>query len=235
MKILFLDILTGDRKLREFSNKKIHKGSNCSEAMRKAFGLRPEEWESVDAAFEPLPKDIAEYPAIVIGGSYEDPVMGREKPWMRRTYPLIKKIIKKQIPLLGICGGLQFTVRTFGGKIIDNPKGREFGTIKVRLTQAGQNDTLFHGIPKNFFAQSSHRCVAKNLKPSWELLGSSELCRFQAIAIGSHIRLLQFHPEMALSELKATARAKQIKAYSAKNTSKTGKKILKNFLKYFVK
>ena len=38
-----------------------------------------------------------------------------------------KKIFKNQIPILGICYGLQLIAKLFGGKIKSSKKNREFG------------------------------------------------------------------------------------------------------------
>ena len=233
-RILFLDILTGDAKIRNERHKKVYRGKTYSEIMRKAFGLKKDEWVLVDASGGKFPKDIAGFRAVVIGGSLEDPLPGTEKPWVKKTYAVIKQVIKNRIPILGICGGLQFTVRALGGKVILNPKGREFGSIDVQLTRKGMNDPLFKGLSKKIIVASSHTCMAANLKPGWKLLASSKLCRVQAIAIGDRIRLLQFHPEKTARMLKNAAQMKNLKVGQIKNTSRAGKKILQNFLKYFV-
>ena len=46
----------------------------------------------------------------------------------KKTYPKISKdIFRKNIPILGICYGLQLIAKVFGGKIKSSPKKREFG------------------------------------------------------------------------------------------------------------
>ncbi len=250
VKILFFDILTPDLKQQEEFNEKIYNGGSYSEWVRKMMRLRSDEWEYCNAAQGEFPEDISKFDGVIIGGSTGDPVVGHEKPWMRKTYPFIKKIVKKKIPLLGICGGLQFTVRALGGEVVFNPKGRELGTIRVELNRDGKEDFLFKGLPKNIFVQSSHKCIAKDLLSGWQLFGSSKLCEPQAVGIGECVRLLQFHPEKSATQLKKLVRMrkealigegflKNEKAFvkfldSIKNTEKTGKAILKNFLSYFV-
>ncbi|MDO8522893.1 MAG: type 1 glutamine amidotransferase, partial [bacterium] len=181
-----------------------------------------------------LPKILNAFDAIVIGGSMHDSIKRNEKPWMKRTFKFIEKVAEQNIPILGICGGLQFTVRAFRGEVIRNPKGREFGTINVGLTVAGKQDNLFKGLPAAFLAQSSHKCMARNLRPGWRLLASSDLCLLQAIAVGKNIRLLQFHPEMTARQLRALAHYKKEPVPNIKNAERYGKKILNNFLKYFI-
>lgn len=249
-RILFLDILTGDRDLRTTINEKVYGGGTYSDAMRKAFGLRKDEWKSLDASSGKFPKNIKVFSAIVIGGSTEDPISGKEIRWIRKTYPFIRLAIKNKIPILGICGGLQFVIRVLGGRVVLNPKGREFGNTRIVLSRSGGQDPIFKGLPKHVIVQSSHKCMAKGLKSSWRIMASSKLCGIQGIAIGNTVRLVQFHPEMKIKEIKAIANMRKralIKegfvknemdfrrlVGSIKDTRGVGKKILRNFLRYFV-
>lgn len=250
-KIFFLDILTGDKKIRKNINKKVYRGGNYSEAMRQAFGLPKSAWGYADASHGRFPKDFFKISALVMGGSTEDPIRDLEKPWMKEVYKFIRSAAKKNIPILGICGGFQFVLRALGSEIILNPQGREFGSVKILLTPAGRRDPLFYGLGKGAIFQSSHKCMVKKLLPGWKLLASSALCPYQAVAIGKNIRLVQFHPEMTTGALKALAKMRKTALLeegfvkdekdfekflsSVKNTSVTGKRILKNFVKYFVK
>ena len=245
LKILFYDILTGDAAVRSAIEEKVYGGSTYSESMRVAFGLKSGAWQVVDASRNANPS-LSGIEAVVMGGSVEDPIEGAEKPWMEGAYQFIRNCAQKKIPMLGICGGLQFTVRALGGTVIYNPRGREFGSVVVTLNRKGMSDGLFRGLKNNIVVQESHKCMASGLKPEWELLGSSKLCEFQAIAIGDRIRLLQFHPEMSATQLKIIARmrketllkegfVKNEPAYkkfllSVRRTRKIGKKILENFL-----
>lgn len=250
LKVLFLDILTNDPKIKDEINAKVYKDSSYSEATRKIFGLEKKQWDYLDAGKDNLPKEIGAFDAVVIGGSVADPIEGHESKWMHDTYAFIKRIADKKIPILGICGGLQFTVRALGGKVIRNPKGRELDVLPLKLTTKGRSDPLFKGLPKNVFVCSSHKCMAERIDPKWELLASSKLCDIHAIAIGDRIRLTQFHPEMKVRELKAIAEwrreplikegfFKDAKDFDRsmqrmKKDDKAGKKIIQNFLKYIV-
>lgn len=243
-KILFLDILTGDPALRQ-QEIKIMGGETYAEQMRNALGLRPKNFLAIDASRGQFP-DLRHYRAVVIGGSYEDPVRGKEKPWMKKVYRYIRRVGKNGIPLLGVCGGLQFTVRALGGNVIYNPKGRELGNVRIRLTPAGQRDWLFAGTPPSFIAQLSHTCMAEKLKPGWRRFAKSRQCAIQAIAIGDRIRLVQFHPEMTARQLKAIVRMRKAQLIqegfvgdahefrrffaSIRSTDRIGKKILQNFI-----
>lgn len=249
LKILFVDILTGDRELRKDINKRVYGGGTYSESMRRAFGLRENRWFVIDASKGKFPRRISDFDGIVIGGSAEDPVEGQEKSWMKKVYKFIREAIKQEIPTLGICGGLQFTVRALGGEITFNPKGREFGSAKISLTKMGKRDPLFRGLSGDVLLQSSHKCMAKKLLPGSKLLAFSKLCPIQAIALGDKIRLVQFHPEMQRGQLRSIAIMRKSALMkegfvnndadfekflrSIENTERIGRKILRNFIRYF--
>src|SRR3989344_3473901 len=133
IKILFLDIFTDNEKFRKKLEKKVYNGRSLSEHVRKVFGLDKNQWLTLDASRDIFPDEFLSVDAVIISGSSKDPVKGQEKKWMRDTYKFIRKMIKKDLPILGICGGLQFTVRALGGEIVYNPKGKEFGAIKVNI------------------------------------------------------------------------------------------------------
>ncbi len=248
-KILFYDILTGDYALRAVIESNIYGGGTYSETMRKAFGLESEAWVTVNASMDSNPS-LTGIDAVVIGGSTEDPVEGHEKPWMYETYKFIRILVAKNVPLLGICGGLQFTVRALGGTVIYNPQGREFGSVEVQLTSEGKSDPLFVGLEQNIIVQESHKCMAQELNPEWRLLASNATCVVQALAIGSHVRLVQFHPEMDKESLKKLALMRKDGLFkerfakdeasfelfleSLQDSHATNKAIIKNFMKHFI-
>ena len=246
-KILFLDILTDDRKLRRESERKVTKVP-YSELFRKGMGIKKDVFKTIYAPQEKLP-DPTQFAGIIIGGSFHNPIPSEERPWMKKVYRFIKKVIAKKIPLLGVCGGHQFIARALGQKIIHNPKGREFGTIELTLTEKGKKDPLFQGIPQRFKAQLSHQCIVRRIRPNWKLLAFSESCRVQAVAINKQTRIIQFHPEFKAKHLRALARTRkstllkegflknekdfQRFLFSIKETPQATR-VLKNFLKYFV-
>src|SRR4051812_8272904 len=75
---------------------------------------------------------------ILVTGS---PLSVTEKaPWMLE---LGRELLKAGVPVLGVCFGHQLLAQVAGGEVIVNPRGREIGTVRVKLTQAGKRDPLF--------------------------------------------------------------------------------------------
>ncbi len=193
MRILFLDILTDQPSFRASAEQDIL-GNSYSELFRTALKHPTNNWASIDASRDPFPP-LADFDALIIGGSMENAVPEEEKPWMQQTYQHIRNAIDAKKPLFGVCGGLQFTVRALGGMVTKNTMGRNFGLSKTVLTDAGRRDPLLSRYGEEAHVLASHRYRAQELPADCELLSSAEKSPFDAIAYQSHVRLTQFHPE----------------------------------------
>jgi GMP synthase (glutamine-hydrolysing) len=106
----------------------------------------------------------------------------------------------KNIPLLGICYGLQQIAYTAGGEVAASEK-REYGfaTVKVNENDANCSNELFDGVAKNgqFQVWMSHGDKLKNLPSGFSVIGSSDNSPFAAIANESKKQYgIQFHPEV---------------------------------------
>ena len=129
----------------------------------------------------------------------------------KRVYPKItKNIFKKNIPILGICYGLQLIAKVFGGRIKNSKKRREFG--EATLIEKS-NSILF----KNFYYKKksivwmSHQDAVFKLPKDFVNTASTSNSKFTAIQHKTKkIFGIQFHPEVT--------------------HTKNGKEILKNFV-----
>src|SRR5690349_6516772 len=66
-----------------------------------------------------------------------------EAPWMLQLGADLLEVGARGTPILGVCFGHQLLARAASGGVVLNPRGREIGTVRVRLTAAGRRDPLF--------------------------------------------------------------------------------------------
>ena len=120
-----------------------------------------------------------------------------------------KKLFKKEIPVLGICYGLQLIAKVFGGKVKPSNKRREFGRAYLLKKKNSQ-------LTKNFFNSKtsvwmSHEDAVVKLPKNFQIVASTKDSKLTIIENSKNkIYGVQFHPEVTHTE--------------------NGKQIFKNFL-----
>ena len=98
------------------------------------------------------------------------------------------------IPILGICSGLQTIVHQLGG-VVERSQKQEYGRAKLKVLK---EDPLFEGLPKEFDVWMSHADKAVKLPEDFQSLASSENSPYAVIKHKSKpIYGVQFHPEVA--------------------------------------
>jgi GMP synthase (glutamine-hydrolysing) len=141
---------------------------------------------------EPLPDPDSPAGVIVTGSSAM--VTDRE-PWSERTRDWLGMVVQARVPVLGICYGHQLLAEALGGRVGDNPLGREIGTVEVRLLAAGRDDPLLAGLGHAFPAHATHVQSVLELPPDARHLARSAGDPHQAFAWGERAWGVQFHPE----------------------------------------
>lgn len=139
---------------------------------------------------------LAGYDGMVITGSPRSLVDGEVEPWMDDAAAFVRSADDAGVPVLGVCFGHQLVGYAYGGRVRTNPNGWEVGTVDVELTDEGARDPLFDGLPRRIFVNQSHRDEVGTLGPGTRVLAAGAHTPHQAIAIGDHVRGVQFHPEM---------------------------------------
>lgn len=106
-----------------------------------------------------------------------------------------KDIWQTELPLLGICYGMQFMVVAHGGTVAKNAI-REDGRV---LTQVDSKHPIFTGIKKDFTGLFTHGDFVKTIPDGFQVIGSHKLSdgstAYSSIARGDKIGV-QFHPEV---------------------------------------
>lgn len=149
----------------------------------------------VHRAFERPHHRLAGYDGLLITGSPRSLVV--PEPWMDEAAAFVRQAEAAGVPVLGVCFGHQLVGYAWGGRVRQNPNGWEVGTVDVELTDEGARDPLFTGLPRRLRVIQSHQDEVGTLGPQTRLLSTSAHTPHQAIAIGDHVRGVQFHPEMS--------------------------------------
>ena len=117
------------------------------------------------------------------------------------------QIFNLNIPMLGICYGMQYMVGSLGGKV-DSTRKREYGLAELHI---GDQNGIFYGTNTITPCWMSHGDSISHLPEGFKVTASTENTKIAAVE-NSHKKLygLQFHPEVIHTP--------------------EGKRILKNFL-----
>ena len=98
--------------------------------------------ENIEAQKEAVPDNAEQYVAIIILGG---PMAVYDNvEYLKSEQELIRRALKQEIPVLGICLGSQLIAQTIGGNVYKG-RNKEIGWSNVMLNQAGYKD-LFKGI-----------------------------------------------------------------------------------------
>ncbi len=105
--------------------------------------------------------------------------------------PILESVINLEIPILGICFGMQFIASYFDG-VVGRAEVPEYGATQIHILK---DDPLFDGMPRKFIAWENHNDEVK--ETSLEVIASSQTCKIQAIKHPDFpIYGVQFHPEV---------------------------------------
>ncbi len=114
-----------------------------------------------------------------------------------KNAPTISPLIWSfDIPILGICYGMQLISQQFGGKVVSSPT-KEYGSSQLFLNSNLPADDLFRGVPSQDTVWMSHGDYILSLPPSFTTYASTESCPIAAMG-NSEKRVygVQFHPEV---------------------------------------
>ncbi len=102
-------------------------------------------------------------------------------------------VYEKQIPILGICYGLQVLAHQLGGTVIPGEK-REYGY--ALLHQIEDSNPLFQGLPKTINVWMSHGDQVERVPPGFSPMAYTDNSPVAVIGNKRDIIGLQFHPEV---------------------------------------
>lgn len=176
-------------------------------------GLLPEdlEWRRIESG--PLGRiDFSRYSGIVLAGSpftVSEPVEHKSQTELRveaELAELLTEVVQLDFPFLGVCYGIG-TIGAHQGARVDRTYGESSQAMRIALTEAGQQDSLFHQLPSSFDAFVGHKEAVSEVPDSIVVLASSPSCPVQAFRVGKNVYATQFHPELDTASFTSRVRA----------------------------
>lgn len=141
---------------------------------------------------------------IVLGGpmgAYET----ERFPHLTSVIEMIRRQLKGERPVLGICLGAQLLAAAAGARVYPGARGKEIGWADVELSEAGASDPLWEGFPRRFNTFHWHGDTF-DLPDGAELLARTEKY-VQSFRLGPAAYGVQFHPEVVPKDLESWIRA----------------------------
>jgi GMP synthase (glutamine-hydrolysing) len=190
--------------------------------------------------------DPAGYSAVIVFGGPDS--ANDQTGKMQEELQTVKEICEQEIPLLGVCLGMQVLVKANGGEVCPSPQ-KEIGWrdyegnyFEVDVTEKGLAEPLLEGVNSPFKVFQLHGETVR-LRPDMTLLGTGKYVETQLVRVGRNAYGIQGHIELTppmLDEWLDQDRDLQMIDSSAlrdgyrrirKEYEQQGRKILTNFLK----
>lgn len=189
---------------------------------------------------------IENYGAVVVMGGPDS--ANDETGKMKSELGLIREVLSRGIPYLGICLGLQTMIKAAGGEVVKSPvkeigfRDQDGRYYNVELTESGRADPLFYGIdgPFNVFHLHGETVL---LTGAMNLLGKGKWCPNQIVKTGKNAYGIQCHFELTpgmyktwldedpdLQKLDSDQLTKDFQS-AGKKYSETGRQIFRNFIR----
>ncbi len=103
-------------------------------------------------------------------------------------------IYESQLPILGICYGMQVITKQLGGKVTTGTK-HEYGHAILHLSEV--DSPLFAGLPTSSSVWMSHADQIEEMPPGFTTLAYTENSPIAVLGNDKGVFGLQFHPEVA--------------------------------------
>jgi GMP synthase-like glutamine amidotransferase len=146
---------------------------------------------------EPSPAAFDSYDAVMVFGGAMHADQEERHPWLRGEKELLRDLVHRRVPLLGVCLGSQLVAEAAGGQA--RPAGRpEIGWHAVELTPEGAKDPVLGPLAPRFTAFQWHS-YEFTLPPGATALARSDVC-LQAYRVGDSAWGIQFHAEVTRAD-----------------------------------
>ncbi|HWJ42983.1 MAG TPA: type 1 glutamine amidotransferase [Solirubrobacterales bacterium] len=143
------------------------------------------------------PADPLGYDAVLVLGGAMNADEEERHGWIAGERALIRDLLDRDVPLLGLCLGGQLVAAT-AGAAARRAVRPEIGWHRVEVTGEGADDPLLGPLAPSFEAFQWHSYEFP-LPPGAVPLARSEVC-LQGARIGERAWALQFHPEVSRAD-----------------------------------
>jgi len=150
-------------------------------------------YDIVNVEENPIP-DIAHYAAIIALGGPQHANAHDKYPYLLQEKQVLREVVEQDIPFLGICLGGQVLAGAVGAAVTRHSM-TELGFYAVQLTDEGQHDPLYQGLPGYQMVFQWHEDTFA-IPPQAVRLATSENTLNQAFRIGHRIYAVQYHMEL---------------------------------------
>ncbi|MET0840228.1 MAG: glutamine amidotransferase [Marmoricola sp.] len=177
---------------------------NEYESFLRFTGLPEAELPRVNLAQDEMPPvDLNQWSGILLGGgpwNASDTQESKSAVQVRAEAAILRLldvVVARDFPFLGACYGIG-TLGLHQGAVVDRSWPEPVGPLSVTLTEAGERDPIFAGVPSDFAAYGGHKEAMVTLPNGAVQLATSAACPVQAFRVGSNVYATQFHPELDL-------------------------------------
>lgn len=150
---------------------------------------------------DPLPAADA-FDVVLVGGTPIGAYEADAHEFLRNELDLLRELLARQIPVLGICCGAQILAMLLGAKV-ERAGAMEIGGYTARLTNEGVIDPLLAHFPREIPVFHWHGDTF-GIPAGGDLLVAGSGCRNQMFRAGAVVGV-QFHLETTAAEARTWA------------------------------
>lgn len=149
------------------------------------------EWSISDGARPSRPAES--YDAVLVFGGAMHVDQENRHPWLRNEDELLRGLLDRRIPVLGVCLGAQLVAKALGTRV--GPLARpQIGWYDIEQTPEAADDPLFADLPRRFSSFQWHS-YGFDLPANAVPLARDPVC-LQAYRAGERAWGIQFHAEV---------------------------------------
>ncbi len=150
-------------------------------------------YDAINAEKEPIP-DPTGYDALVILGGPQHANADDQHPYLTREKELLRHIVERDIPYLGVCLGGQLLASALHAPVTRHFM-TEIGFYEVELTEEGKRDPLFQGFASSQLVWHWHQDIFALPRGAVRLATSANTFN-QVFRLGHCAYALQYHIEL---------------------------------------